>query len=128
MPNRHDLSLEPTHWLVPYLEDQIRVHASTIRFSYAWCLGMFLLGVVATVVLFRYAVGTGTDALRLGPFFISTAVNGVQYAYMSPGRQRLSGLNQVKLLLEKPDLQAATKEELEKIVLGALKAVIGSTS
>lgn len=114
------------HWLVPYLEDQIRVHASNIRFFYGWCLGLFLLGVTVTWVLFHYTVGN--EILRLGPVAIVTAVNSVQFVYMSPGRQRLSGLKQVKLLLERPDLQPATKEEIEKIVLGALRAVLGSTS
>ena len=116
----------PVHWLVPYLEDQIQVHSSNIRFFYGWCFGLFILGVAATWVLFHYTVGT--EILRLGPVAIVTAVNSVQFVYMSPGRQRLSGLKQVKLLLERHDLQQATRDEIEKIVLGALKAVIGSTS
>jgi len=126
MPNRPDIAPEPTHWSALCLEGLIRDQARTIRDFYACCLGLFLLGVLGTSLLVHYAVGS--VVLKLGPVFISAAVNGVPYLYMSPARQRLSGLNQVKLLLEKPDLQAATKEELEKMVLGALKAVIGSTS
>ncbi len=116
---------EMAHYLVPLLEDLIRVQRKNTKRFYIWCVFLLSVGIIGTVLLFYFRAGN--ELLRVGPIVFTTAMNGFQVMYMSPSHERLSGFQHAKMLLERQKISPEQTAEIEKIVLDALRDILKKT-
>lgn len=79
------------------LDEQTRVLQSNARLAIVWGLGLFVVGLVATVVLYNLpATQSLQDVAKIGPILITAAISSIQFKTIAVSRERVATLRNLR--------------------------------
>jgi hypothetical protein len=107
----------------PLLEIQIKTQKQNLWISVGWACLLFLIGVIGSIIWLKLdnTDNKSLDIIKLGPFFITTAVSSFPINRIMGCRERINYFIHVKYCIDNPS--CLPPDQMQKLIEAVVEAI-----
>src|SRR4029453_16014626 len=108
----------------PLLEIQIRTQKQNLWLSVGWAVLLFLIGVIGSIIWLKLETHPDSktlDIIKLGPFFVTTAVSSFPINRIMGCRERINYFIHVKYCIDNP--ACLPPDQMQKLIEAVVDAI-----